>query len=296
MKRHYSFFRVFSALLLLSTAARSQTQGDPRELMRELAEKYEHPSSYYYDFVTVTNTQTEAFRSKTDMTVEQAKGVQGPYAEGLQQLKQSQYERAVELLSQVGEGDRDYTNARYYIGLSYSRLQRYPEAAKAFRQVIDLDPTNLFAHYELAKALFKFDKKTAEQEQQFLRDKSPDLLLYLNEDTGDSVPGSEGDSLPAGGAIYEANRDGATKPTILYKEKANYTEIARRNYVQGTVVLTAVFTKGGEITGIRVIRALPDGLTYQAIEAVRRIRFAPATKDGQPVDTRANLEFTFNLF
>jgi TonB family protein len=102
--------------------------------------------------------------------------------------------------------------------------------------------------------------------------------------------------LTASGAIHEANRGGATKPTILYKEKAKYTEIARRNYVEGTVVLTAVFTKGGEITGIRVIRALPDGLTYQAIEAARKIRFEPATKDGQPVDVRANLEFTFNLF
>lgn len=85
-------------------------------------------------------------------------------------------------------------------------------------------------------------------------------------------------------------------PTILYKEKAKYTEEARQNKIQGTVVLSVVFTYDGRITNIKVVRGLPDGLTEKAIEAAQRIRFNPAVRAGAPVSVRGNLEFTFNLY
>jgi TonB family protein len=62
------------------------------------------------------------------------------------------------------------------------------------------------------------------------------------------------------------------------------------------VVLSAIFTADGKVTGIRVVRGLPDGLTEKAIEAAQKIRFQPATKNGVPISVRANLEFTFNLY
>jgi Gram-negative bacterial TonB protein C-terminal len=37
-------------------------------------------------------------------------------------------------------------------------------------------------------------------------------------------------------------------------------------------------------------------LTRKAIEATRKIKFNPATKDGEPVSVRGNLEFSFNLY
>src|SRR5262245_38988219 len=99
-----------------------------------------------------------------------------------------------------------------------------------------------------------------------------------------------------------ATRSGPIEPmtdeldtTILYKEKAKYTKDARDNNVQGVVVLNLVFTADGKITGIRVVRGLPDGLTEKAIEAAQKIRFNPATRDGQPISVRGNLEFSFQL-
>jgi TonB family protein len=87
----------------------------------------------------------------------------------------------------------------------------------------------------------------------------------------------------------------ALKPTILYKEKAKYTEAARNNGIEGVVVLNVVFRTDGRITNIRVVRGLPDGLTEKAIEASQKIRFNPAVKDGVPVSVRGNLEFLFRL-
>ena len=85
------------------------------------------------------------------------------------------------------------------------------------------------------------------------------------------------------------------KPTVLYREKAKYTEEARNNGVQGTVVLQVVFHVNGKITDIKVIRGLPFGLTENAIAAVKKIRFEPARKGGKPISVRGNVEFEFNL-
>ena len=86
------------------------------------------------------------------------------------------------------------------------------------------------------------------------------------------------------------------KPTILYREKAKYTEAARQSKIQGTVMLTIVFGADGRIHDIRTVRGLPDGLTESSIEAAQKIRFHPAVQDGKPVSVRATLEFTFNLY
>jgi TonB family protein len=86
------------------------------------------------------------------------------------------------------------------------------------------------------------------------------------------------------------------KPTILYREKAKYTEEARLNKVEGTVVLTIVLGADGRIHDIRTVRGLPHGLTETSIEAAQKIRFHPAVQNGKPVSVRATLEFSFALF
>jgi TonB family protein len=88
----------------------------------------------------------------------------------------------------------------------------------------------------------------------------------------------------------------SVRPTILYKEKAEYTPEARANKIQGSVVLNVLFTIDGQVTEIRVVRGLPDGLTEKAIEAARRTRFQPAVdNNGAPVNVRGNIEFAFQL-
>ncbi len=94
--------------------------------------------------------------------------------------------------------------------------------------------------------------------------------------------------------LYEAGP--GLRPTILSKAKAEYTSAARNNKIEGVVILNVIFRSNGKITNIRVVRGLPDGLTEQAIEAARKIKFEPASKDGQPVSIRANLEYSFNLY
>ncbi|MBO0797544.1 MAG: energy transducer TonB [Blastocatellia bacterium] len=109
------------------------------------------------------------------------------------------------------------------------------------------------------------------------------------------------DSKPADAAAAPAdvsNEPSGTfnrKLTIISQEKAKYTDEARRNEVQGTVVLNVMFSYDGTISSIQVVRGLPDGLTDSAIEAAQKIKFIPAMKNGEPVSIRGDVEFSFNL-
>ncbi len=104
-----------------------------------------------------------------------------------------------------------------------------------------------------------------------------------------------GDMTLGGGRSVEP-MSASLRPTIIYRERAKYTEEARANKIQGTVVLSVVYTFDGRITEIRVVRGLPDGLSESAIEAAKKIRFQPAVKAGQPVSVRGNIEFNFTLY
>lgn len=86
------------------------------------------------------------------------------------------------------------------------------------------------------------------------------------------------------------------RPTLLYREKAKYTEEARRAEMQGTVVLQAVFRSDGVIVIHRVIRYLPFGLTLATVDAANKVKFTPAMKDGAPISVRGVLEFSFSLY
>jgi TonB family protein len=94
-------------------------------------------------------------------------------------------------------------------------------------------------------------------------------------------------------SVYQMSE--SLRPTILKKEKAEYTPEARANKVRGTVVLNVIFGADGGIRVLRVVRGLPHGLTGQALKAAHRVQFEPAVKDGKPVDIRGDLEFSFDL-
>jgi protein TonB len=94
--------------------------------------------------------------------------------------------------------------------------------------------------------------------------------------------------------IYTA-KEITKKAVIVSKPVPEYTLMARENRVTGKVVLRAVFRSTGKVTNVQAIKRLPDGLTEQAIEAARQIKFKPAEKDGRPVSTFMMLEYNFSL-
>jgi TonB family protein len=87
-----------------------------------------------------------------------------------------------------------------------------------------------------------------------------------------------------------------TRARVLSKPEPQYSEEARRNQITGTVILSVVFSRTGQVTNIHAVQPLCCGLTEKAIAAARQIRFVPATREGNPVSVRMQLDYNFNLY
>lgn len=108
------------------------------------------------------------------------------------------------------------------------------------------------------------------------------------------APRNETASGESGGAVYNA-KEVDTKVVISLRPPPRYTAKARRNDTAGTVTLRLVLAASGAVTDIEVLKGLPDGLTENAIEAARKIKFTPATKDGRRVSQRVLVFYTFTV-
>ena len=86
-----------------------------------------------------------------------------------------------------------------------------------------------------------------------------------------------------------------TRAAISSKPKPSYTKEARRNGVQGFVVLRVLLSGDGKISRIKVVKGLPAGLTANAIRAACKMEFKPAVKDNQPVSQWVTAEYVFRL-
>ncbi|HEY0077809.1 MAG TPA: energy transducer TonB [Pyrinomonadaceae bacterium] len=97
---------------------------------------------------------------------------------------------------------------------------------------------------------------------------------------------------PVGPEIYRET----TRPAIIRsKPFAYYTDEARQDGVTGTTTLEAVLSTSGEVIDIKPLSQLPSGLTLQAARAAEQLDFEPALRDGEPVEQRIQLEFSFGL-
>ncbi|MEE2777463.1 MAG: TonB family protein [Acidobacteriota bacterium] len=104
----------------------------------------------------------------------------------------------------------------------------------------------------------------------------------------DAPPGPATPSaLPIGGEV--------DPPIKLFAPQPGYTEEARQARVQGVVILQAVINVLGNVTNVKVLKGLPQGLAEAAVDTVGTWQFRPATLKGQPVPVYYNFTVNFSL-
>ena len=87
----------------------------------------------------------------------------------------------------------------------------------------------------------------------------------------------------------------ATAVEITYKPNPVYTDEARRLKLEGEVLLEVSFGANGQLHINQVVRGLGHGLDEAAIAAANKIRFKPAMRNGQPLDSTAIVHVVFQL-
>jgi TonB family protein len=184
--------------------------------------------------------------------------------------------------------------ARFSLGWTYQQAGRYGEAIAAYQQINPDYPASEEARYQTAMVHLLSGNRDAAVEQVAKMGEGFERRLDIESKL--LIPGltPSDESVSNGKSIIPMTFQ--DRPTILYREKAKYTEEARQAKIQGTVALQVIFRTDGVMVVHRVTRSLPYGLTLKAVEAASRIKFTPAIKDGAPISVRGSLEFTFNLY
>ena len=184
--------------------------------------------------------------------------------------------------------------ARFSLGWTYHQAGRYDEAVAAYQQIKSANPAAEEARYQTAMInLIRGNREAALEQvakmgERFVRRFDIESKLLFPD------PVSPDESVSNGAPVIP--KTASIRPTVLYREKAKYTDGARQAEVRGMVELQVIFRSDGVIVIQSVTGYLPYGLTLTTVEAASRIKFTPAMKDGSPVSVRVPLEFLFNLY
>ncbi|MBN1207653.1 MAG: TonB family protein [Myxococcaceae bacterium] len=91
--------------------------------------------------------------------------------------------------------------------------------------------------------------------------------------------------------IYQVDRE----PQVASEVKIPYPEEARRAGIEGTVTLSITIDPEGKVVAAKIISGPGYGLNEAARDAIKRFRFKPAIKGGEPVSTEMKYSYTFLL-
>jgi len=248
----------------------------------------------------------EAFTAFEELLKFDPENLPAHYEIGKLYLTASNYPR--KLLSKF---DPENLLADYEIGARYLSPQDYADAIAEYRWLRSQSESSIGDSYDSNYELLSDEPRGGNLARNpFHRAYAAELAFYLL----DLIPPqiAEQYGLPSSQIIFDVpsktpkdpdrkrqdtliddQPEGLKPMTILYKEMVEYTEIARINRIKGSIVLSAFFSANGWLSGIKVVRGLPDGLTRRAINVMKRVRFTPASLNGDPVSVRGNIEFDF---
>jgi len=82
----------------------------------------------------------------------------------------------------------------------------------------------------------------------------------------------------------------------LIRKKVNpvYPDAARKEHIEGTVVLNATINKHGDIENLQIVSGHPM-LAPAAIEAVKQWKYKPYLLNGEPVEVITQVQVNFTL-
>ena len=91
-------------------------------------------------------------------------------------------------------------------------------------------------------------------------------------------------------------KEGAKPPKRTYSPDPKYPKDEREARRQGTVVLRRIVGADGLPRDIAVLRTLGPEFDEAAIDAVKKWKFSPATKDGKAVAAKVSVQVNFRLY
>jgi TonB family protein len=123
-----------------------------------------------------------------------------------------------------------------------------------------------------------------------------ETTITVNYKLDDPRDSQSQDDESASGIVPRKIGGGVSAPVLIYSAVPEYTEQAKKDKVDGTVLVNFWVDEQGMTKHVHVRRGVGDGLDEKAVEAVNQYRFKPAMKGGKPVLVEMNSEVNFKIF
>jgi TonB family protein len=241
-------------------------------------------------------------------------------------IKQGKYGDAKKELKQALKLNPQSAMAHLLMAVISKHDGNRREALRYTQEALKIEPTNFHAHYLQAVLLYETLQSAKAREEinlaisqgaQFgnayalkgdldLEDKMYESALSYYEkalalnvsskDRTDELR-EKVDSLKNYIEFKKASKDNPdySKPQPLNRPSPNYTDDARNNRREGSLRLLVLVDPAGKVQSLLPYTRLGYGLDEEAMKAVRRLKFKPATYKGTPTSYWVVVEVGFSL-
>ena len=133
--------------------------------------------------------------------------------------------------------------------------------------------------------------KAYDKKGNLINERNFDELVY------ETPKKEEKDSMPLDtiNLVYPTYGSETDRITYLMRN-VSYPKEAVDRWIQGTVYLTFVISKEGDVTQIKIIKSVNPFLDYEAYRVIKAMgKWKPATKDGKPIEMTMSMPIKFTL-
>jgi TonB family protein len=129
-----------------------------------------------------------------------------------------------------------------------------------------------------------------------LRESNCDVEMESPQPEAMGAAPSRTSHLDFGPNVHRMSEPGILAPKQIYAPEPEFSEASRKKGERGNVSIVLVVGSDGLPKDLRIICSSIPNSNENAIEAVKRWKFSPATKDGEPVAVAIEIDVSFKHF
>lgn len=146
-------------------------------------------------------------------------------------------------------------------------------------------------------------KQSAQAEQSVVKEKvqssavETNFSVYKDDIYEDEEPcGGDEPDLDEYADVFPEFPGGMGAFMSYLKDNIKYPESARKEHIQGRVIVQFLVTKSGEIADPVVVRSVEEALDTEALRVIKSMpKWTPGLKDGKKIDLKYTVPVTFRL-
>jgi len=239
------------------------------------------------------------------------------YQKGKKAFKSGKYQEALAYLS-ISIGELPTATAFYYRSMTYSNLGDSCNSCHDLRKASFLNDTEYQKLFEQKCTTPTFVEIVPEQIKLLYPEVTKLKIIHYKCDSDTLVLGIIGQETPTkeieiittkiSNTIVEDDETfvivedpplfpgGDIGRMNFLQNNIRYPKEARNMGIQGTVYVSYVIDKTGEVTDIRILRGIGGGCDEEAIRVVKLMpKWKPGTQKGNPVRVRFNMPIKFTV-